>query len=364
MRARWSPVLGACFFVGCQSPEPARIGDAYPREGNSAVFLATIEPAVETTGLEIARWTVQVTGFPGWIRSITEQAAVFASDPGIIAVVGHPGSRDALLGTSIYNASGIPNVVPNATSARLGKAGEWTFTLVPNDSVQGEFLAHYAVDSLQAARISILYVGDEYGIGLRDGVRTALRRRRQDFFDTTLIPGGDCGIQNPGSVFGLIVRAALRRSQPDVMIIASGSINGWCAANLAHEANPTTWILFSDGMDGAKHVPSNAVHVKAERVRGVTFWEPRADSLNRLFLDRVKPALGRVPDASQALQYDAYMLLAAAVRDVGPDRMAIRNWLESLGRTRQPWMGVTGPIAFNRPRSEILRMTGPEEGER
>ncbi|HWP69937.1 MAG TPA: hypothetical protein VNM36_02510, partial [Gemmatimonadaceae bacterium] len=65
-----------------------------------------------------------------------------------------------------------------------------------------------------------------------------------------------------------------------------------------------------------------------------------------------------------ALQYDAFMLLAAAVRDVGPDRMAIRNWLESLGRTRQPWIGVTGPIAFNNPRSEILRMTGPEEEER
>ena len=56
------------------------------------------------------------------------------------------------------------------------------------------------------------------------------------------------------------------------------------------------------------------------------------------------------------------MLLTAAVRDVGPDRMAIRNWLESLGRTREPWMGVTGPIAFSRQRSEILRMTGPEEG--
>ena len=29
----------------------------------------------------------------------------------------------------------------------------------------------YALDSLQAARISVLYIGDEYGIGLRDGVR-------------------------------------------------------------------------------------------------------------------------------------------------------------------------------------------------
>ena len=117
-------------------------------------------------------------------------------------------------------------------------------------------------------------------------------------------------------------------------------------------------------MDGAQRVPPDAVHVNPERVRGVAFWKPRADSVNAKFVDLVKPVLGRAPDASEALQYDAFMLLAAAVRDVGPDRMAIRNWLESLGRTRPPWIGVTGPIAFNRPRSEILRMTGPEEAER
>ncbi len=66
-----------------------------------------------------------------------------------------------------------------------------------------------------------------------------------------------------------------------------------------------------------------------------------------------------MPDASEALQYDAYMLLAAAIREAGPSRVAVRKWLESLGRSREPWQGVTGPIAFTRPRSEILRMSGP-----
>ena len=61
MRARWSPVIVACSLVGCGSGEQGRIGDAYPREGEQAVFLSTIEPAVEKTGAQIARWTGRLT---------------------------------------------------------------------------------------------------------------------------------------------------------------------------------------------------------------------------------------------------------------------------------------------------------------
>ena len=364
MRTRWSPVIVGCCLVGCGSAEQVRIGDAYPRDSASSAFLASIEPAVESTGLQIARWTVTGAVATAVIQYNTEQATLFASNPGVVAVVGHAGSRDALLGAAVYNAQGVPNVVPNGTSAKLARSGPWTFTLVPNDSVQGEFIAHYALDSLKVERIGILYLGDEYGIGLRDGVQSALRRRQIDLADATMIPPDGCWVPRGRAVFDPIVRAAIRRAQPDAVVITSGTSNGWCVADYVHAANPATWILFSDGMDGARNIPPTATHIVSARVRGVTFWEPAGDTLNAAFLKRLQPLLGRQPDASQALQYDAYLLLAAAVRDVGPDRRAIRTWLESLGRTRQPWMGVTGPIAFTRPRSEILRMTGPEEGER
>ena len=113
-------------------------------------------------------------------------------------------------------------------------------------------------------------------------------------------------------------------------------------------------------MDGARHVPDITPRVNPDRIRGVEFWAAGADSVSRAFADRVQHTLKRPPDASHALQYDAYMLLATAIREAGPDRMAIRRWLESLGRTRDPWPGLTGPIAFNRPRSELLRMSGPD----
>lgn len=343
---------------GCERTDAVRIGDAYPRDAESLPFLAAIRPAVESTGVEIVEWSVG--GNPGAsIQLNTEQAALFAEDPSIIAVVGHTGSRDALLGAGVYNARGLPHVVPNATSGLLSQAGPWTFPLVPSDSVEGAFIADYALDSLHAERVSVLFLGDEYGIGLRDGVRAAMRRRGRDLADASMIPTDWCFAEPAATIHGQIIRAAIRRARPQVFVVATGSMSGWCVADLIHAASPETWVLFGDGMDGARFVPDLPLHIVRDRIRGVEFWAPGTDSVSLDFVRRVERQLGRAPGASHALQYDAYMLLAAAIREAGPDRRAVRKWLESLGRTREPWQGLTGPIAFNRPRSEILRMSGP-----
>ena len=353
------PGLLGLLLIGCTAEEPARIGDAYPRDPSMTATMSAIAPAVEAAGVQIVKWTANETAIP-IIRLNTEQALIFADDPSVVAVVGHAGSRDAILGAAVYNARGVPQVVPNATSGRLGQMGPWTFTLVPSDSIEGAFIANYAIDSLRGNRVSVLYLGDEYGIGLRDGVRGALLRRGTDVVDAAVIPAGGCSLRHGGMVHHAIVKAALRRSRPDVLVITTGSINGWCIADLAHAEAPDTWILFGDGMDGARRVPPEFSHIVRSKVRGVEFWAPGTDSANVAFVERVRNAVNRAPDASNALQYDAFMLLAAAVREAGADRGAIRRWLESLGRTREAWPGITGPIAFNRPRTEILRMSGPE----
>lgn len=349
----------AVALIGCGRVEPVRIGDGYPRQGESVPILEAIRPAVESTGAQISTWSVG--GDPSvTIQMNTEQASRFADDASVVAVVGHTGSRDALLAAAVYNARGIPQVVPNATSGLLARAGRWTFTLVPSDSVEGEFIADYALDSLRATRIGVLYLGDEYGIGLRDGVRAALRRRGTDVIDASMIPTDWCYAEPAAAIHRAVINASLRRARPDVVVVTTGSSSGWCTAEFIHVANPEIWVVFGDGMDGARHVPDLTPRVNPGRIRGVEFWAAGADSMSRAFVERVQRKLGRSPDASHALQFDAYMLLTAAIREAGPDRRAIRRWLESLGRTREPWHGLTGPIAFNRPRSELLRMSGPE----
>ncbi len=295
MRSIIRSCILSLLLIACRDQVAPRIGDAYPRDQTNLAILAAIRPAVESGGAQVAPWSIDGGELWSTIQLNTEQATRFADDPSVVAVVGHPGSRDALLGATVYNSRGVPNVVPNATSSKLATTGPWTFLLVPSDSVEGEFITGYALDSLHASRIGILYVGDEYGMGMRDGLANALERRGLRLADATMIPTEPCFSSRSVMLFAQIVGAALHRGSPDAMVVTAGNSNGWCVADLIHAANPAIWVVFSDGMDGARRlpdpqrgVPDLPLRVVPSRIRGVEFWEPGTDSLNRDFIDRAR----------------------------------------------------------------------------
>jgi branched-chain amino acid transport system substrate-binding protein len=101
----------------------------------------------------------------------------------------------------------------------------------------------------------------------------------------------------------------------------------------------------------------------ADSMYVVVFWLPDpADPASRRFVREFRAVTGRDPGSTEALTHDALMLAAAAVREVGPDRAAIREWLAGLGRSRPAWPGVTGPISFVADRREHLVMAQVHDG--
>ncbi len=54
---------------------------------------------------------------------------------------------------------------------------------------------------------------------------------------------------------------------------------------------------------------------------------------------------------------DAVMLAATAVREAGADRAAVSAYLRSLGVSRPPYQGITGPVSFTPNARHELLMT-------
>lgn len=344
--------------AGCRSAAPPGIGDGAPRDTLPSI-LDVVQDAFDSATPRIAirlhRWT---TSAEQDLDATTEQATRFAETPGLVGVVGHAGSRISLLASTVYNAEGITQIVPNGTSRRLTEAGPWTFPLVPHDGIEGAALATYALDSLRLTRITVMYFGDEYGIGLRDGVDSVLRARGVRLADQVLVPAEPCRPDDPGDVTRLLARASVRRAPPDVVILAVNSAAAVCLARLLTPELPRLWLLGADGVElsdqDARAFPVDA----RERLRTVVFGVLGNDSLTAPFFDRTRRILGRDPRPSEALVYDGFMLLAAAIQATGGSREAVRQWVSGLGRSRPPWQGVTGPIGFGAPRGELIRFAG------
>ncbi len=343
-------IPGSAGLAGCAEP-PEEVLIGFPMSSVYAPIVAVAQDELdERRRPREARIRIVWDSVRNGERSDTEleRAEQFSADPRIVAIAGHAGSRGSLVAGPIYNERKIPQVVPTGTSRLLQAVGQWTFVLPPDDSTEGAFIARYVVDVLKARQATIFYDNDEYGTGLRDGVRAELSSRGAMVLDVVpIIAGAD---------LETLVLAALKRASPDVVVVAGRQHDTGTTARLVFQMLPGVPVV---GGDGSLVLPAlrDIAGPAAQILSVVSFWVPTpGDSLSEAFVARWRRVAGVAPTGPQAMFHDAIMLLAQAIREVGPDRAAICRYLETLGVRRPPYRGVTGPVSFGPERVWSLRM--------
>ncbi|MBI1723414.1 MAG: amino acid ABC transporter substrate-binding protein [Gemmatimonadetes bacterium] len=330
-------------LTGCgRERGPIKIGVAFPTRNAAVAFMAADE--INATGgvsgrfVQIVRDTIPVEAEPADVE-IQRAQSLLARGP-LAGVVGHGGSRGSLAAAPVYNDAEVLQIVPTGTSRLLARAGPWTLPLPPNDSVEGAFLADFVRDRLRARSVAIFYVSDEYGVGLRDGVRAALeggetRVAREQRYDLE-------------SDLRALVDAALHAGVPDAIVVAGRYQATAIIARWLAERGVPTRVVAGDGAVVLPDVADMAgAGVTGERIFIATFWLPSApDTASQRFARTLQQRLLREATASDALIYDAVKLLARAVEEVGTNPERVRKYVLSLGRSRPRYQGVSGAIAF------------------
>jgi branched-chain amino acid transport system substrate-binding protein len=346
-------VLGAAWGgISACDRRPAILGLVYRPPSPSVI---------DVVREELARWPggapAELRGPSSYLGTHAERevdgAAQLAALPGIVAVIGHEDSRSTLLAAPVYDEARIPLVVPTATSQTIAAAGPWIFPLAPNDSQEGVFIAEFAIRGLGTRAIALLYDNDEYGRGLRDGVRVALAAAGRPLSAEAPIgavcePGGGSGAS--------LALVTPRRRPPDVVVIASRSHDAGCIVRQASKRVPAVRFIagdaveIDDGVLAAMGAAANSTYV-------VAFWHAGlTDEHSAAFTSAYRRIVGTAPKPGAAMQYDAIMLVMQALREVGPRPKAIQAYLTQLGKSRPPYQGVTGPIAFGGERHRPLYM--------
>lgn len=333
-------LAAAALSAGCRgASEPVRIGLEIAGRFEPVIALAT--DSVNAAGgirgrrVEVVRDTVTGGTWDEAGGDVLRAQSIVAQ--GAVAVVGHSGSSGSLQAALVYNRAGIVQVVPTGTSRRLTSAGPWTFQLPPNDSVEGLFIAEFVREHLRARSAVVFYLSDEYGIGLRDGVRGALAGTEVRVLDEVR-----CDLR---SDFGALVDAVVRRGVPDVVIVAGRGEDTGAIARRLRERGIRAPVVAGDGAHDPELV--SVGEPATEGVYVVTFWLPGAgDGATQRLEAAVRDGLGREPIAADVMVYDALRLLVAVMREVGPRPEAVRDHLRQFGATRPRFRGLTGEIGF------------------
>jgi branched-chain amino acid transport system substrate-binding protein len=271
--------------------------------------------------------------------------------PNLAGVVGHANTRTTLLAGPVYAEAGIPLVVPAATSRLLSTLSPWVFPMAPDEDAEGEFLVRFVTERLGARRVTVVYrYANEYTRGLLNGVVLALGRRALDPVDVV-------GVLED-SDFDHIVGASVGRAVPDAVIVAAGSREAAPVARAFHVRVPAAPIVGGDAVSLDQVLAAGIEPECARHLYGAELWHPNSPRReSRAFMARWLEQPGPPPTASDVMFYDGLVLLARAVREVGPDRKAVQRYLRELGRTRPAFEGVGGSISFAPDRPINLVMT-------
>ena len=341
--------VGLCFRAGAARPV---VGFAYTRP--SAGYLALAEAALRAREVAAPRFRYDSVADSETSDGALALAATFVADPAVSIVVGPSNSRHALATAPAYNAAGLAQLVPSATSRRLRDAGPATFTLAPDDSVEGEFLARFASRDLGARRAVVFYINDEYGEGLREGIEASFVSEGGAVLAS--YPVGD------EVDIATLVDAAFRRGRPDVVLVAARSQETGLILRAARAIAPRVPVVAGDGA----YLPAQLRRSAGDDLSNlyvVAFWVyDSTDAAHRAFAERVRGIFHADPMPEDALTEDALVLATLARLAAGPDRGAVRRWLAGLGRERPPFQGLTGKISFGPGRELPLTMVRFQEG--
>lgn len=321
-----------------------------PMSGSAAAFGEMIKRAAElkrdevndTGGIQGRKISLVVEDDRGNTTEATNIARRIAANERISIVIGHFNSTCTNAAKEEYNRKGIVEFSPGSTNVSVCVGSPWTFRNLYRDDYQGTFLAKYAKQVLGMTKVAVFYDNDDYGKGLmqafvkeakNQGLTTTrelayIRERTADFKplvsqvkDEQIDGIFVAGLYNEGA---LIAKAALTDLKLDVSLLGGdGLMNDQfikLAGAAAEGAYITTPFLVKSGNDTEE---------------------------SKVFFEKFSKKYGTAPDTWAALTYDAVGMAIEAIRTVGSDRTAIRDWFAAVKTPENGYQGVTGNTYFD-----------------
>ena len=276
-------------------------------------------------------------------------------DEKVVAVVSRFLSAATAAAARDFNQGGLPYISLTPTAPELVGGSTWGFSLVPDYNKQAAFIAQHVGGG---QRVALIHIDDFYGQGMaaaltkeltRVGSAPIVVRRYQQSWDEPRM---------------IAVGQETRGDKPTVMVFAGRSPSLALVIQPFREAGEEIRVIGTDLIDGENlYFGSDAALAGVRYVRWVdpTAPEPRMQDLKDRYLLWI--GFGHITGEG-VLTHDALRLVGEAVRAGARTRAEVRDYLKTLGRSRPPYSGVSGLIAFGDDGQVNRKLTMVEIGVR
>jgi branched-chain amino acid transport system substrate-binding protein len=254
----------------------------------------------------------------------------------VSAIIGDNISGPTVAMVPIVNDAKVPLISPSASTPKLTGMSPYFFRVYPSDTAEGSYMAEIAATRLHAKSIGILFINNDFGIGLRDV-----------FSNTFKAKGGTILAALPYNSDETNFRpyiAQMRSQHPDAIYLAGYYQDGGSIMKQAKEMGLSVPILGS-----TTHEDPRLLTIAGDAAEGFLYpfstgYDAQSSSQAVLkFNDSFTSKYRKSPGLVAALGYDCAVLLVTAVEKENPSPESIRSFLAKT----HGFEGASGVMDFD-----------------
>ena len=295
-------------------------------------------------------------------RAEATLAAQSLVDKGVVAVLGSYGSGLSMAGGEVFAENEIPALTATATNPTITLDCEWYARICFIDPFQGQKMADYAVNRLNAKTAAVFFqTGSDYSEGLKNAFVEEAEKLGLEIVAEEAFPEGDKDFKAQ--------MTNIASKDPDVVFAPIYYAEAGLAITAARAAGCDAVFMGGDGFGSVKNYAS------AEDLEGSVYcsgYAPGTDSVKQ-FEEDYKAAynVDEIPNMFAPLAYDAAMLLCEGLKaaeeqglTAGTDeyKQAVIDAIKNMSGTE----GITGSYSFDEYNNPIkpvaiIELTGGDE---
>lgn len=327
------------------SVEELTFGVLAPLTGNASVYGNSTK-----NGIELGMEDINANGGKLSIEVLDEKGeeaeAVNAYNmlmqKGVDAIVGDVTSKPSIAvadyaATDYEDGIGVPVITPTGTAADITLKGDNIFRACFLDPFQGEVMATFAAENLQAQNVALLYnTSDDYSNGIAEAFEAAAAEKGM-----TVVAKEGYGASDKDFKTQL---TKIQAANPDVIMVPDYYNNVALIVKQAREVGYDGPMIGGDGWDGVLAVLDEG---SQDLVNNCYFpnhyFVDDTDEKVATFVASYREKYGEDPTAFSALGYDAINIMYQAFQKAGStDPEAVVEALKGM-----EYDGVTGHITFD-----------------
>lgn len=254
---------------------------------------------------------------------------------GVRYVIGDINSTGLLAMAPIAERNKILLLSPGASNPKVSDAGDYIFRNWHSDALEGQVDAEYAFLSMKWKTAAVLYVNAAYGAGLAETFKKVFEKQ-----------GGRVVAYEAYAQDATNMREQISKIiavQPDGLYLPGWPKEMSVALKQLKELGSNIPVLSAQGFDD----PS-ILRLAGDAAEGVIFSVPQQPDPNdetvKSFLEKYKTTYNREPGVCSASGYDALMIYAEAINEVGDDPENVQGFMAEL----KGFSGADGPVSFDK----------------